>query len=135
MIIKEIKDENELLKCMPYEITIRHKGRDSLPLKESLLLLREQLKNPFFKTWIIYDDESEIIGYCVAASTVLPKQQYIQRMYAKDSEVRQELERLLKEWAKSFKIKKQVITVRKNVKAYQRKHGFKAVSINMERIL
>jgi len=126
---------------MPFETEIRRRGRDRTRLQKMLLFIASQLENPMLGVWIAYDSEEEkkpddnILGYCIGMVNLLPgfESLYIYRMYAKDKEIREEFDKILRKWGKENKIKKQTITVTKNVKAFRRKHNFSPVSVNMER--
>jgi hypothetical protein len=139
MIIKRTKDLQEVMKCIPFETEIRKRGRDKTRLQKMLISIAAQLESPYFGFWIAYESEEDdtVLGYCIAFINLVPgvEGQYIYRMYARTKEVRQEFEALLKKWGKENKVKKQLITVSKNIKAFQRRHGFMAVSVNMERRL
>lgn len=141
MIIERTRDLSEILRCLPFETEIRKKRRDRTRLQKMLLSIQAQLENPLFGFWIAYDSEEEIapddriIGYCIGIISLLPGFEglYLHRIFAQTKEVRREFERILRTWAKENKIRKCVITVSKNIKAIQRMHNFKPISINMER--
>ena len=141
MIIERTRDLSEILRCLPFETEIRKKRRDKTRLQKMLLSIQAQLDNPFFGFWIAYDSEDEIkpddplIGYCVAIISLIPGMEglYIQRMYAQTKEIRGEFEKILRAWSKENRVRKWIITVSKNIRAFQRKHKFRPISVNMER--
>ena len=135
MRIERTNDLAEVLKCLPFEREIRVKGRDRMRESDMLLFIRSQLDNPMFGYWISYDDNSEVNGYAIALLNLLPgvQREFIIRMYAKDSKIRDEFFSILAQWAKMFKVKIQQTTVHKNIKAISRKFKFVPVSVNMER--
>ena len=67
-----------------------------------------------------------IVGYCIALISLIPGFEglYIQRMYAQNKEIRREFEKILRAWSKDNKVRKWIITVSKNIKAFQRQHKF-----------
>lgn len=141
MIIRQTRELQEILRCLPFESEIRKKGRDRMRLKDMLVYITAQLENPMFKFWIAYESEEKIkpddniLGYCIANINLLPGMRsiYLYRMYAKEEGLRKQFEKVLKDWAKEYKITKVMMTVYKNVRAFKRKHGFTPVSVNMER--
>ena len=141
MIIQRTRNLSEILRCLPFETEIRKKGRDKTRLQKMLLLIQAQLDNPLFGFWIVYDSEDEvkpddsIIGYCVATISLIPGLEalYLQRIYAKTKEARKEIEKTLRIWSKENNIRKCIMTVSRNIKAIQRKHKFRSISVNMER--
>lgn len=106
-----------------------------------LTYITSQLENPLFKFWIAYESEGDIkpddriVGYCIAIINLMPgmKAIYILRMYAKEKDLRKEFEKILKTWAKEYKITKEIMTASQNIKAFKRKYGFIPVSVNLER--
>jgi len=136
MRIKRITDINEILKCLPFEREIRKKGRDNSRESDLLLFIESQLDNHAFGFWIAYDDDNEVIGYAVAMLNFVPgvERLHLLRIYAKTKELRQEFEKIGKEWCKPYKIKTMQMTGsnKKNIKAFQRM-GWKVVSVNLER--
>ena len=136
MIVKRITDMEEIVKCIPFEVEIREKGRDSTKVQKMLLFVQSQLENPLFGFWMVYE-ENEIKGYAVTLINPIPGMEalLLWRLYAKTKEVRELLEDTLREHADEFGIKKVQITTNKNIKALQRKHHFKPVSVNMEMLI
>lgn len=134
MRIERTNDIQEILRCLPFEREIRKKGRDSSKERDMLLFVQSQLNNPLFGFFIAYDDENEIKGYGAGLINLTPGDEGLiaLRIYAKDKELKNELERIGSEWAKAFKINKVQITLSKHIKAFQRM-GWKVVSVNMER--
>ena len=141
MIIQQTRELQEILRCLPFESEIRKRGRSRERLKDMLVYITSQLENPLFRFWIAYRSEDkikpddDILGYCIATINLIPgmKGIYIYRIYAKGNGLRKEFEKILKTWAKEYNIKNELITIYKNVKAFKRKHGFTATSVNMER--
>jgi hypothetical protein len=135
MRIERINDLAEILKCMPFEREIRVKGRDRMRESDMLLFIRSQLDNPMFGYWMSYNDEGEVNGYAIALLNLLPgiQREFIIRMYAKDSKLRDEFFNILAQWARAYKVKIQQTTVHKNIKAISRKFKFIPISVNMER--
>lgn len=140
-MIRQTRELQEILRCLPFESEIKNKGRDRTRLKDMLTYITSQLENPLFRFWIAYESEEKIkpddniLGYCIAIINIIPgmQGQYIYRMYAKEKNLRKEFEKVLKAWAKEYKIKHQIITIYKNVRAFKRKHGFTPISVNMQR--
>ena len=135
MRIERINDLAEILRCMPFEREIRVKGRDRMRESDMLLFIRSQLDNPMFGYWMSYDENNEVNGYTIALLNLIPgiQREFIIRMYAKDSKIRDEFFSILAQWAKANKVKVQHTTVHKNIKAISRKFKFIPVSVNMER--
>ena len=135
MKIERTIDMEVILKCLPFEREIRNKGRDTTRESKMLMFVQSQLQNPLFGFWVAYNDEEEIVGYTVAMASLVPSMEklHLMRMYAKTTELKEALLEVLHEWAKALKIKTESITVRKHIKAFQRRYKFKTVSVNMER--
>ncbi len=137
MRIERTNDIQEIMQCLPFEREIRKKGRDNTRESDMLLFIQSQLNNPMFGFWIGYDEKNVIIGYVVAMISLFPGMERLQllRIYAKQKDLFNEFEEVLKQWAKQFKVRICQMTVSsvKHVKVYQRKFGYKIVSINMER--
>jgi len=135
--IERISDISEVMKCLPFERTIRKKKRDITRESDMLLFVQSNLLSPLFGFFIAYNGEDEIIGYLVGYLSLFPGFERMQllRLYMKEPWLEQEFKKVVDEWVKPFKIKIVQITVSKNVKAIQRKHKFIPVSINMERRL
>lgn len=137
MRIERATDMEEVVKCLPWEQEIRNKGRDRSKVSDMLHLVKIMIDNPLFGFWIAYDDEDNMIGYIVLLINLIPgfKSVNLVRMYAKEKEVFQAFEEIGREFAKQFGVKKFVVTAIKNIKAIQRRHGLKVVSVNMEKEL
>lgn len=141
LIIQQTRELQDVLRCLPFESEVKKKGRDRSKLKNMLAYITSQLANPLFRIWIAYDSEENIgpddniLGYCIAFINIMPgmKGIYLYRMYAKDSDIRKEFEKILRAWAKEYKVTKVMMTIYKNVRAIKRKYGFIPVSVNMER--
>ena len=136
MRIERTNDMTEILKCLPFEREIRKRGRDSSRESDMLLFVQSQLSNPLFGFWIAYNDD-KIIGYTVAMINPIKGMErlHLLRIYTKRKDLMKEFENILKEWAKQFKIKiaQMTVTNGKMIKAFQKKYGYKVVSVNMER--
>ena len=135
MKIERVNDIAEILKCLPFEREIRNKGRDNNRESNMILFIQSQLKNPYFGFWIAYDDKNNIVGYLVALINLLPgaERLHLLRIYAKQKELFNQFEEILKQWAKQYKVKIAQMTVSKNIKAIQRRYKYVPVSVNMER--
>lgn len=137
MRIERTTDIQEILKCLPFEREIRNKGRDDQHEGKMLLFVQSQLGNPAFGFFMVYDDENNVIGYTVGILSFMPgfERLHLLRIYAKQREVFNLIEETLKEWARPLKIKIAQMTVTgvKQIKAFQRRFGYKIVSVNMER--
>jgi N-acetylglutamate synthase-like GNAT family acetyltransferase len=134
MEIRQTTNIGEILRCVPFETEIRDNGRDNSEIKDLLYFLQEYIETPVLRMWIAYDDD-KIIGYCVAMVSMAPgmKGLILLRMYAKQREIREGFEEVLREWAKETGCKKAYMIAHKNIKAFQRRYGFKPVSVIMER--
>ena len=137
MRIERATSIDEIVQCLPLEQEIRDKGRDTTKVSDMLFSIKGMIDNPMFGFWIAYDDKDSIIGYIAMMIVLLPgmKRLNLIRMYAKQKEVFQAFEEIGRDFAKQYGIKKVMITVMKNVKAMQRLHGMKVVSVNMEKEL
>ncbi len=137
MRIERTTDIQEIMKCLPFEREIRNKGRDDQHEGKMLLFVQSQLGNPAFGFWMVYDADGDMIGYAVAILSFMPGHErlHLLRIYAKQRETMEKIEETLKEWVKPFKIKIAQMTVSdsRQIKAIQRKYGYKVVSVNMER--
>jgi hypothetical protein len=137
MRIERVTDISEIMKCLPFEREIRNKGRDDQHEGKMLLFVQSQLGNPSFGFFMVYDDENEVIGYSVAMLSFMPGHErlHLLRIYAKQKEAFNMIEETLKDWARPFKIKiaQMIVTGAKQIKAFQRRFGYKVVSVNMER--
>ncbi len=137
MKIERVTDISEILKCLPFEREIRKKGRDDTRESHLILFIQSQLINPLFGFWIAYDDEKNIKGYIVTLISLFPGHErlYILRIYSKEKGLMGEFEKVLKEWAKLFKVKiaSMTITDSRMIKAMKKRYGYKIVSVNMER--
>lgn len=135
MRIERINEIQEVLKCVPFEQEIRNKKRDNVKISKTILFLQSQLDNPYFGFWIGYDDNDNVLGYTVAMITAIPGMErlHVLRMYAKQKDLKEKFEGILKKWAKENKIKIAQMTAIKNVKAFARKYKWRVVSVNLER--
>jgi hypothetical protein len=137
MEIERTNNIQEVIKCLPFEDEIRKKGRDKSKVSDMLMLIKNQMDNPFFGIWIAYDNENKekILGYTIAILTLIPgfERESILRMVAPTKEIRDKFFEILEMWAKTFRIRTQTITAHKHIKAITRKFNFKAVSVVMER--
>jgi hypothetical protein len=134
MIVKEIKTIDEVIKCVPYEIKVLAKHRETSKTSDLIAFINTQLENPLFKFWIVYENDN-IKGYCFGFLNITPgfKKIHVIRIFALSDEARNMLKNILDETALSFGIKKMSITVKRNIKAFSKKYQFKPVSVNMER--
>lgn len=135
MRIERTNDIAEIFKCLPFEREIRKKGRDSTRESDMILFVKSQLENPLFGFWMAYDDSNNIVGYISAIITLMPGMErlHLLRIYAKQKNLFQQFENILKDWAKQYKVKIAQMTTKKHIKVFQRKYGYVPVSINLER--
>ena len=136
MRIERINDMSEVLKCLPFEREIRNKGRDDTKESDMILLIQSLIDNPLLGFWMAYDDNNNILGYLILLANPSNiqkiKRLHLLRIYAKDKELKTELERIGAEWAEQFQLKTAAMTTRNHIKAFQRM-GWKVVSVNLER--
>lgn len=134
MIIKEIKTLDEVLKCVPYELKLMQKRRETAKMSDLIAFINTNLDNPLFKFWIVYDNDV-IQGYCFVFLNLTPgfKTLYLKRFNAFTSEARDMLIKTLEEVTKELKIEKASITLKKNIRSISKKYDFKVVSVNLER--
>ena len=137
VLIKEVQDISEIIKCLPFEIEIQRKGRDNGRASHLISFIQTQLNNPFFKFLIAYDEESEedIIGYTIAIINPIPgyKELCLLRIYAKNKKVREEFERIGEEIMAENKLKRVSMTVQERYIKVFKRYGFTPVSVNMIR--
>jgi hypothetical protein len=93
------------------------------------------LPTPIYGFWMAYDNNNNVIGYVSAMLNTLPgfKRLHLFRIYAKQKEIFNAFENILKEWAKPHNIKIAQMTCKNHIKAFQRKYGYVPVSVNLER--
>ena len=135
MRIERVTDIVEIQRCLPFEQEIRDKGRDSGKVSDMLYSIKELVKNPMFGFWIAYDDDDNIKGYLSLLASNIPgiKRLVVLRLYAKTKELFDTFYEVGREFAKQYGIKSMAMTTSKSIKAYQRRHGWKAVSVNLEK--
>jgi len=138
MIVEETRDIGKVLELIPFEMEIRNKDRESMPLKDAINIIDKKLKgSPLFKIFLAYetDDKNKIAGYCFTEITPPPgpKKLLLYRMYAPKKDIRIALDKAKNEWANQFKINTEHITTNKHIRALKRLYKFKVVSVNMER--
>ena len=134
MRIERITDMAEVIKCLPFEATIRAKKRETIRESKMLMFIQSVIDNPFFGYFMVYDDNDEVIGYVIGLMNLMPEMENLSiiRMVATTKEVRLLIEKTLTAWMKEYKVKKATITTNKHIKAIKR-YGFNIVSVNMER--
>jgi len=134
----ETRDISEVLRCLPMEIEIRKKGRDVMPIKDTLSLLKMNFEhNPYFKFYMIFaDEEDKLLGYM--AIIIRPQKEYktihLYRIwYDGTKEVFEKMKEIITYIGKETKCKRLTIEVYKNEAALERLYGFKKSSVIMER--
>jgi len=132
MNIQRITTIEEALAIIPWEYEIQQKGRIHCPIQKLLLLIREYIDDPLF-TILFAHDKGEPYGFCIAFISKLPgnKAIHILRMYGPGI-VDVFLDELVR-WGKGFGMTEIGFTIEKNMKAIERKYGFKQDSVNMKR--
>ncbi|MCP4597048.1 hypothetical protein [Neptuniibacter sp.] len=137
MRIERATDMAEIQRCVPFEQKIRDKGRDDTKISDMLYSIKFLISNPQFGFWIAYDDRGEVIGYFSALITIFPgaKRLNLLRIYAKQREVFEAFEKVGGEFAKEWGVKIIAMIAKGHIKAFRRRHGFKVVSVNMEKEL
>ena len=122
----------EVLTLIPWEYEIQQKGRIRFPIQKLLLIIRDYIDDERFIILFAHD-EGTPKGFCIAFIPTIHgnKGIHILRMYG-DGLVEDFLEALEK-WGKNFGINKIGFTIEKDMKAIERKYGFRQVSTNMER--
>lgn len=137
MRIERAETLQEMLQCIPVEQQMRKREKEIVPLKDYLLFVALNAENPMFGMWFGYDDENNIIGYAVAMMIPIVGMQsiWIIRVWydPKYKELPNKYIKLLRKWGRENGIKKFTIAVNRGIKAFQRKWGFKVISVNMER--
>ena len=135
MRIERTTNIQEVLKCVPFEMEIIKKGRDSSRIKDRLLFVKSQLGNPAFGHWMAYDEEDNVIGYTLAMLSLVPGMErlHLLRMWAPKKELKETFCEILETWAKDNHVKTAQITTTKNIKVLKRKYGFVVDSVNMVR--
>jgi hypothetical protein len=138
MRIVETRDISEVMKCIPMEIEIRKKGRDIMPIKDTLSLLKASFdNNPYFKFYMILaDDCDNLLAYF--ALIIKPEKElktiHLYRIwYNGAKEVLEQIKEIIRYIGKETKCKRLTIEVYSNEKALERIYGFKKSSVIMER--
>ena len=137
MRVTETRDIAEFLQCIPMEMEIRKKGRDIMPLRDTMSLLKDQFENnPWFKFFMIFDDTEKLAGYF--GIFIRPergvKTIHLYRIwYNGKKEVFDKIEEIIRQIAKETKCKRLTIEIYNNEKALERLWGFKRYSVIMER--
>jgi len=138
MKIVETRDITDILKCIPMELEIRKKGRDIMPIRDTLSLLKQNFEsNPCFRFYMIYADNSEkLIGYF--GIIVRPEKEirtiHLYRIwYDGTKEVIEKIKETIREIAKTTKCRRLTVEVYDNEKALERLYGFKKHSTIMVR--
>jgi len=137
MRIERITEIEPILGCMPFEQSIRNKGRDKNSISNMLLAVKENISSPTFGFWIAYDGK-KIIGYLSAvASLVKPlKRLIVWRIYAPKLQVQKEFNNILIQFGREHRIKPGIarVEVFKHDKVFKRK-GWEKISTIMEKRL
>jgi len=138
MRVVETREISEVLRCIPMEVEIRKKGRDVMPIRDTLSLLKLNFDlNPYFKFYMIFpDDGEELLGYIVLI--IRPEKEmktiHLYRIwYNGKKEVLEQMKEIIRYISKETKCKRLTIEVFKNEKALERLWGFKRYSVVMER--
>jgi hypothetical protein len=138
MRVVETKDISEILKCIPMELEIRKKGRDVMPIRDMLSLLKVTFENnPLFKFYMILEDEGEgLLGYM--GLFIRPEREvrtiHLYRIwYNGNKEVFEKLKEIIKGISRETKCRRLTIEVYANEKVLERIYGFKRHSVIMER--
>ncbi len=120
------------------EIEIRKKGRDVMPIRDTLSLLKQNFEqNPYFKFFLIFADDSDtLMGYM--GLVIHPEKElktiHLYRIWHDGAkEVMEQLKEIIRQIAKENKCKRLTIEVYNNEKALERSYGFKKSSVLMER--
>jgi hypothetical protein len=138
MRVIETRDIADILKCIPMELEIRKKGRDIMPIRDMLSILKKNFdSNPFFKFYMILEDEGEkLLGY-VGLIIRLEKENKTIHLYRiwhdGTKEVLDKLKEIIRYISKESRCKRLTIEVYKNEKVLERIYGFKRHSVIMER--
>ncbi len=138
MRIVETRDVSEVLRCLPMELEIRKKGRDVMPIRDTLSLLKKNFEhNPYFRFFLIFaDDNDDVLGYM--GLVIYPEKElktiHLYRIwYNGTKEVLEQLKEIIRHIAKETKCKRLTIEVYNNEAALERSYGFKKSSVIMER--
>jgi hypothetical protein len=138
MIVKRITDMADIMNIIPIEVRLRVKEKTNVPVKDILAFLNVQLPNPLFAVWMVADGE-DIAGYVFTLintfSSSSNREMMILRIWYDQhkKEAIRLLVEVMREWVKENKIKNVRIEVKKGLRAFQKKWGFKPVSVIMER--
>jgi hypothetical protein len=138
MRVIETRNISDILQCIPMELEIRKKGRDVMPIRDMLSLLKQNFEhNPCFKFYMIFADEGDtLLGYI--GLIVRPEKEvrtiHLYRIWHDGTkEVLEKLKEIIKLIAKETKCKRLTVEVYKDEKALERVYGFKKHSTIMER--
>jgi hypothetical protein len=138
MRVVETRDITEILKCIPMELEIRKKGRDVMPIRDMLSLLKLTFENnPLFKFYMIFEDEGDaLLGYM--GLFVRPEREvrtiHLYRIWHNGSkDVLEKLKEIIRGISKETKCRRLTIEVYKNENVLERIYGFKRHSVIMER--
>jgi hypothetical protein len=138
MRVLETRDISEVLRCIPMELEIRKKGRDTMSIKDTLSLLKLNFDhNPYFKFYMIFpDDTDDLLGYI--ALIIRPEKEmktiHLYRIWYNGTQVvMDQIKDIIKYISKETKCRRLTIEVFKNEKALEKKWGFKKSSVIMER--
>ncbi len=120
------------------EIEIRKKGRDVMPIRDTLSILKQNFEqNPYFKFFLIFAGDSDALGGYMAL-VIHPEKElktiHLYRIWHDGAkEVMEQLKEIIRQIAKENKCKRLTIEVYNNEKALERSYGFKKSSVLMER--
>lgn len=138
--IRETRDIQDVLQCVPYECQIREKGRDKVPLKEMLYLTAQWFaSDPYFHFFMFYED-GKLIAY-VALRVIIDKHEggiFVIRGYREPDkpEVMEKFYELAKQIGKAYKVDRLMIkTENEKIRNHFADNGFSELYTVMERRL
>lgn len=137
--IRETRDIQDVLQCVPFECQIREKGRDKVPIKEMLYSTAQWFaSDPDFHFFMFYD-EGRIVGY-VALRLVKDRNErtvHIIRIYnGKSPEFWDAFKGLINAIKKAFSLTKMTgLASNDMMKRYLKRQGFSEAYTLMERRL
>lgn len=137
--IRETRDIQDVLQCVPFECQIREKGRDKIPLKDMLYLTAQWFaSDPLFRFFLFIEDD-RIVGYC-AIKVILDKYEggiYVIRGYRDPGkpELMEMFWELARELGKFYKLDRVLFKAEndKIKESFEQKWGFKTTYTMMER--
>jgi hypothetical protein len=135
--IRETRDIQDVLQCVPFECQIRDKGRDPVPLKEMLYVTAQWFaSDPDFHFFMFYED-GKVVGY-LALKLVKDRKDraiHIIRIYnGKAQGFWEAFANLMNAIKKAFNIDKITgLASNEMMKRYLKKRGFKEAYTMMER--